>query len=181
MPPTLHFQILRTKLHAKTTTATREMPQSPLHSFPVRHITSWEGGQTGVSTFKGRGPPISEVSKRGWREGVGDQMRPKYSKKCPPKGCSPTPKGAQEKGGRKKAGIYGVGGISLRQPPLSANLFETSDNCLKQKVVVFSIPDFLSDACHRVRAEGAVLCKTACFCLLSTFYGTPPSKNPCLY
>ena len=36
----------------------------------------------------------SEVPKRGWREGVGDQQRPKYSKECPPELCSPTPKGA---------------------------------------------------------------------------------------
>ena len=32
---------------------------------------------------------ISEVWKRGWREGVGDQQRPKYSKNCPPELCSP--------------------------------------------------------------------------------------------
>ena len=37
---------------------------------------------------------VSEVSKRGWREGVGDQQRPKYSEKYPPSLCSPTPKGA---------------------------------------------------------------------------------------
>ena len=36
----------------------------------------------------------SEVSKRGWREGVGDHQRPKYSKNSPPKPCSPTHKGA---------------------------------------------------------------------------------------
>ena len=36
-----------------------------------------------------------------------------------------------------------------------------------------------------VHAKGVVLCERACFCLLSPFYNTPPSKNPsknlCLY
>ena len=36
----------------------------------------------------------SEVSKRVWREGVGDQQRPKYSKSCPAELCSSTHKGA---------------------------------------------------------------------------------------
>ena len=31
---------------------------------------------------------------------------------------------------------------------------------------------------HRVHAKGVVLCERACFCLLSAFYDTPPSKNP---
>ena len=35
-----------------------------------------------------------KVSKRGWREGVGDQQHPKYSKKCPPELCSPAHNGA---------------------------------------------------------------------------------------
>ena len=37
---------------------------------------------------------LSEVSQRGWREGVGDKQCQKYSKKCPPKLRSPTHKGA---------------------------------------------------------------------------------------
>ena len=36
----------------------------------------------------------SEVSERGWLEGVGDQQRPNYNKTCPPELCSPTHKGA---------------------------------------------------------------------------------------
>ena len=32
---------------------------------------------------------------KGWREGVGDQQRLKYSKNSPPELCSPTHKGAQ--------------------------------------------------------------------------------------
>ena len=35
-----------------------------------------------------------EISKSGWREGVGDQQRPKFSKNCPPELCCPTQKGA---------------------------------------------------------------------------------------
>ena len=31
---------------------------------------------------------------------------------------------------------------------------------------------------YRVHAKGVVLCERACFCLLSAFYNTPPSKNP---
>ena len=41
------------------------------------------------------------------------------------------------------------------------------------------------EADFRVHAKGVVLCERACFCLLSAFYNTPPSKNPsknlCLY
>ena len=31
---------------------------------------------------------------------------------------------------------------------------------------------------NRVHAKGVVLCERECFCLLSAFYTTPPSKNP---
>ena len=37
---------------------------------------------------------VSEVSKKGWREGVGDQQRPKYSRTSRLELCSPTHKGA---------------------------------------------------------------------------------------
>ena len=36
----------------------------------------------------------SEVSKRGWREGVGDRQTPKKSPKSSPEMCAPSPKGA---------------------------------------------------------------------------------------
>ena len=65
-------------------------------------------------------PILSGVSKRGWREGVGNQHRPKYSQNGTPELCSPTHKGGNRK---KGAWIYGMGGISLCQPPLSANPF----------------------------------------------------------
>ena len=38
------------------------------------------------------GSQKSEVSKRGWREGVGGQQGPKYSKNCSPELCPPSPK-----------------------------------------------------------------------------------------
>ena len=37
---------------------------------------------------------LSEVSKRGWREGVGDKHTPKNSPKSSPAMCPPSPKGA---------------------------------------------------------------------------------------
>ena len=46
---------------------------------------------------KGQGilhPTVSEVSKRGWREGVGDKQTPKKSQKSSPEICFPSPKGA---------------------------------------------------------------------------------------
>ena len=53
----------------------------------------------------------SEVSKRGWREGVGDQERPKYSKKSPPKVCSPTHKGHRKKGAEKRLEFMALEGF----------------------------------------------------------------------
>ena len=44
-----------------------------------------------VGAFKGR-PQISEDSKRGWQEGVGNQQRPKYRKICSPELSCPTHK-----------------------------------------------------------------------------------------
>ena len=44
------------------------------------------------------------VSTRGWREGVGEQQPPKYSKNRPPELCSPThTRGHRKKVAKKKA------------------------------------------------------------------------------
>ena len=70
----------------------------------------------------------SEVSKRGWREGVGDQQRPKYSKNCSPKCFSYSEGGEQEKGCRKKGLNLQYGRDFLAPTPsVCQPLFETSD------------------------------------------------------
>ena len=46
----------------------------------------------GWEVSRGRGRSTSEVLKRGWREGVGDQQRPKYSIICRPELYFPAPK-----------------------------------------------------------------------------------------
>ena len=45
---------------------------------------------------------FSEVSKRGWREGVGDWQGPKCSKNCSPELCPPSPKGGIRKRMQKR-------------------------------------------------------------------------------
>ena len=55
--------------------------------------------------------------------GVGDQQRPKYSKNFPQNCVLRNGTWGHRKKGAKRAGIYGMGRISLRQPPLSANPF----------------------------------------------------------
>ena len=69
--------------------------------------------------------PKSEVSKGFWREGVGDQQRPKCSKTCPPELCFPTHKGAQprKKGAEKRPESMVWEGCPCANPPLSANPF----------------------------------------------------------
>ena len=85
--------------------------------------------------FKG---PFSFVSKRGWREFVGDQRTPKYSnkKKGPQKLCPPSHRGIGTR--VQKGGLnlwHGKDFLaptpSVRQPP-----FETSDFffCFRQGV-----------------------------------------------
>ena len=45
---------------------------------------------------------VSEVSKRGWREGVGDERGPKHSENCSSELCSPSPEAGIGKGHRKE-------------------------------------------------------------------------------
>ena len=40
------------------------------------------------------------------------------------------------------------------------------------------LDDLILVCSGRVHAKGVVLCERACFCLLSAFYNSPPSKNP---
>ena len=57
---------------------------------------------------------FSEVSKRGWQEGVGDQQRPpKNTAKIAPRTVLSISKGGIGKRVQNKARIYGMGGISL--------------------------------------------------------------------
>ena len=60
---------------------------------PKSSHLGWDGQAVAIVREKENHCAKSEVSKRGWREGVGDQQRPKYSKKMPP-WCSPAYKGA---------------------------------------------------------------------------------------
>ena len=54
----------------------------------------------------------SEVSKRGWREGVGDERAPKHSKNRSPELCSPSPKGGIAKRVQKRGPNLWERGIS---------------------------------------------------------------------
>ena len=60
---------------------------------------------------------MSEVSKRGWREGVGDKQTPKKSQKGSPETCPPSPKGAQEKGTEKRPANEGFPRANPLCPP----------------------------------------------------------------
>ena len=65
---------------------------------PVGGTLSSTAGQSrlklSISTFRFSPPLVSEVSKRGWREGVGDKQTPKKSQKSSPEMRPHSPKGA---------------------------------------------------------------------------------------
>ena len=110
-------------------------PNCPLEGPPMPHIAT--GGPFPQATplpspsfpfsfpfhpsksHLGPDPHLSEVSKRGWREGGRRPTAPKIQQKLSPELGSPSHTGGhRKKGAEKKAGIYGMGWISLRQPPL---------------------------------------------------------------
>ena len=66
---------------------------------------------------------VSEVSKKGLAGGGWRPTVPKIQQKMPPRSVLCYSQGGIGKRGQRKAWIYVVGEISLRQPPLSANPF----------------------------------------------------------
>ena len=71
---------------------------------------------------------FSEVSKRGWREGVGDERAPKYSENCSPDLCSPSPKGGIGKRAQKRGlNLWHRKDLLAPTPSARQPLFETSD------------------------------------------------------
>ena len=60
-------------------------------------------------------PPLSEVSKRGWREGVGDEQPPQNSPKNSPEMCPPSPKGGIGKRVQKRGLNLSEGSGTFRQ------------------------------------------------------------------
>ena len=67
-------------------------------------------------------PCFSEVSKRGWREGVGDKQTPKKSPKSSPEMCPPSPGGGIGRRVQKRGlNLWHVKDFLAPTPPLSAN------------------------------------------------------------
>ena len=69
----------------------------------------------------------SEVSKRGWREGVGGTQAPKKSPKKSLEMCPPSHKEALEKGTEKGPESLAYEGFPRANPSVRQPLFETSD------------------------------------------------------
>ena len=59
---------------------------------------------------------LSEVSKRGWQDGVGDQQRPKYSKHVPQNGVLLLIRGRRKKGAEEKAESMAWEGFPCANP-----------------------------------------------------------------
>ena len=77
--------------------------------------------------------------------------------------------------------------LSYYQPrplwrPILANLFPQNPECANKAKYTHKIHCKVAilRACYRARvhAKGVVLCERTCFCLLSAFYKTLPSKSP---
>ena len=98
----------------------RHTRNGPIHISPVDQLVN--------------PPPVySEVSKRGWREGVGSQWHPKCSKKCPPELCSPTRKGGiGKKVQRKGLNLWHGRDFLVPTPSVRQHICETSDFCVKR-------------------------------------------------
>ena len=109
--------------HGHATDKPTETSTSIQHSLAMGR---WRGGLNRgwfpIWTFPSLFVLLSEVSKRGWREGVGDKQTPKKSPKSSPEICPHSPKGHRKKGTEKRPKSLGFEGF-LRANPLSANPF----------------------------------------------------------
>ena len=69
----------------------------------------------------------SKVSKRGWREGVGDQLHPKHSKNVPQNCVLLLLRGHRKKGAEKRPEFMVWEGFLAPTPSVRQPLFETPD------------------------------------------------------
>ena len=74
---------------------------------------------------------FSEVSKRGWREGVGDKQTPKTSQKSSPEMCPLLLRRHRQKGTEKRPESLAYEGFPHANPLLSANPFS--------KLLIFAV------------------------------------------
>ena len=73
-------------------------------------------------------PPLSEDSKRGWREGVGDEQGSKHSENLSPELCSPSPKiGIGRRAQKRDLNLWHRKDLLAPTPSARQPLFETSD------------------------------------------------------
>ena len=75
-------------------------------------------------------PLVSEVSKGGWQEGVGDERVPKYSENCSPELCSPSSNsesGIEKRAQKRGLNLWHRKDLLAQTPSARQPHFQTSD------------------------------------------------------